>query len=66
MKLIKAEHPEKGILYFSTRMKCANWIGVSTVYINHILKGLAKTAKGWRITETEDGNILNKYIDPEP
>jgi len=65
MKLIKAEHPEYGTCYFSNRIKAAKYIGVTPTYIRHIFLGLAKRAKGWSLSFTEDGNILNKYIDPE-
>jgi hypothetical protein len=65
MKLIKAEHPDKGIWYFSSKMKLANYINSTPTLVIHVLSGIGKRAKGWSLEYTEDGAILNKFIDPE-
>lgn len=65
MRLFKAEHPEKGIWYFSTQRKCAAYIGVQDIYVSRVVNGKTKNAKGWDIELIEDDNIISKYIDPE-
>jgi len=64
-KLIKAEHPEQGIWYFTTQSKAAEYIGCTQTQIRMVLTDFMNKAKGWTLEYTEDGDILNKYINPE-
>lgn len=65
MKLLKAEHPEKGIWYFTNYNKADKYIGTSSTYIKMQVAGISKTVKGWTFEWTDDENIINKYINPE-
>lgn len=65
MTLIKAEHPEHGIWYFTSISKAAKYIGCVYACVNQQLHGVTKQTKGWKIEWTEDENIINKYINPE-
>ncbi len=64
MKLIKIEHDEQGIWYFSNKSKAAKYIGTSGIYIDYGLK-TGKKCKGWTIEEIESDDILSRYINPE-
>lgn len=65
MKLIKAEHNEKGIWYFSTIRKCSQFIDSVDANVNTSLKRTHRKVKGWELEWIESGEILSKYIDPE-
>lgn len=65
MKLLKAEHPEQGIWYFTSIGKASAYVNTSGTYIKMVLAGISKKVKGWTFEWTEDDNIINKYINPE-
>ena len=65
MRLLKAEHKENGIWYFTSINKAAQYINSSATYIRMQLGGISKQVKGWEFEWTEDDNIINKYINPE-
>ena len=48
-----------------TKEKLANYIDATQTQIIHVLAGIGNKVKGWSIEYTEDGAILNKFIDPE-
>ncbi len=62
MKLIKIEHPEKGIYYFTGINRAADYIGCTYSCVNQQLHGITKQTKGWKCEYTDDENILNKFI----
>ena len=64
MKLIMAEHQQKGIWYFSTLRKCAAYIGAADSNVRSAITKKWKCS-GWSIEEIESDDILSKYIDPE-
>lgn len=65
MKLFLAEHPEKGIWYFSTQAKCAHYIGTHPTSVQKVIRGEMSHTRGWHIEEIEDDNIISKFIDPK-
>lgn len=65
MRLLKAEHKEHGIWYFTSIGKAAQYIKSSSTYIKMQLAGISKQLKGWTFEWTDDENIINKYINPE-
>ena len=65
MKLLKIEHPEKGIWYFTTTYKAAKYIGCSYQALYVQLKGLTKKTYGWRAEQIESDEIISKYINPQ-
>lgn len=65
MKLIKAEHNEKGIWYFSNIRKCAQFIGSGDSNINTSLHKTGRKVKGWELEWIVSDDILSKYIDCE-
>lgn len=65
MKLIKAEHNEKGTWYFTNMHKAAVYIGTSSTNLNLVVKGIYKQFNGWNISWIESEDILCKYINPE-
>lgn len=64
MKLLKAEHQEKGIWYFSTLRKCAAYIDSADSNLRAAINNKRK-CRGWDVEEIESDDILSKYIDPE-
>lgn len=65
MKLILAEHPEKGIWYFSTQRKCAAYIGVADPQVKTVLDGKRNHTHNWKLQWIESDDVISKYIDPE-
>ena len=65
LKLIKAEHPEKGIWYFTNIRKCAKFIDSADSNVSASLNRTHRPVKGWTLERIEDDNIICKYIDPE-
>ena len=63
MRLIKAEHNEKGIWYFSNIRKCAQYIGAGDPNVNTSLNKTHRPVKGWNLEWIESDSILSKYID---
>ena len=64
-ELIKLEHPEHGVWYFTNTNKAAKYIGTSATNINHVLTGFFKQIKGWSVERIDGTNIVYKYINPE-
>lgn len=65
MVLLKAEHPEHGIWYFTNISKASEYVKTSINYIKMQLGGIMNSVKGWTFEWTDDDNIINKYINPE-
>lgn len=64
MRLIMVDNDVEGIWYFTSKAKCARFIGCTPPMIIWCLK-MGKPFKGWYLQEIEDDNIITKYIDPE-
>lgn len=64
LKLYKIEN-ENEIWYFTTKSKCARYLGCSIQNIDGVLQGRGHRARGYRVELIEDENIICKYIDPE-
>ena len=62
MRLLKAEHNEKGIKYFTNSNQAAKYINSSITYIKMQIAGISKSVKGWKFEWTEDPSIINKNI----
>ena len=62
MKLIKMEHPERGIWYASNKTAAAEFMGITYNSVKLVLYGAQKKCKGWTMEFTEDDNVINKYI----
>lgn len=65
MQLLRAEHSEHGIWYFTSMSKASKYVKTSSNYIKMQLGGIMKSIKGWTFEWTDDDNIINKYINPE-
>ena len=65
MRLIKAEHNEKGIWYFFFFLRCAEYIGAGDPNVNTSLNTPHRPLKGWNLEWIEAYDIICKYIDPE-
>lgn len=65
MRLIKAEHNENGIWYFSNIRKCAQYIGAGDPNVNISLNKTHRPVKGWNLEWIEAYDIICKYIDPD-
>ena len=64
MKLVKIEHPTKGIWYFTNPYKASEYIGTGSTYFTNRMKQ-GKTAKKWSAEWIESDEIMSKYINPE-
>jgi len=64
MTLLKAEHNENGIWYFSTIRKAASFIDSADSNVNAAIKARRKV-KGWEFEWIESDDVLSKYIDPK-
>lgn len=66
-QLIKAEHYEKGIWYFTTTYQAGKYLNTPPSNVKGCLKGWFKQLKGWTFEYVpNDGTILLQYINPEP
>ena len=59
MKLLKSEHKDKGIWYFTTAYKASKYTGVSASQISQCSRG-----KGWTCEWIENDNIPTRFINP--
>jgi len=64
MKLVKAEHNEQGIWYFTTKAKAARYINTSPTYLDYCLT-MERPCKDWNLELIESDDIICKFIDPE-
>ena len=64
MKLYKIEN-EKEIWYFTTKSKCARYLGCSIQNIDAVLEGRGHRARGYTVEVIEDDYVMSKFIDPE-
>lgn len=64
MKLIKAEHYEKGIWYFTSKYKVAEWLDIKQSLLEYYIR-VNKPYKGWSFETIDGGDIMCKYINPE-
>lgn len=64
-KLIKIEHEEKGVWYFTSYNKASSYIGCALNSVRAVALGHCHTCKGWTIENVEDdGNIPRYFINP--
>ena len=63
LKLLKCEHYEKGIWYFTTKYKAAQYIGTFEYWVNSCLRA-GKKCKGWTLEWVNGENVIYKYINP--
>lgn len=64
MTLYKIEN-EKEIWYFTTKAKCARYLGCTIQNIDNVLYGRGHKAKGYDVEIIEDDYVMSKFIDPE-
>ena len=65
MKLYKIEN-ENEIWYFTSKAKCARYLGCSIQSVDWALLGKGHRAKGYLAELIEDDYVVSKFIDPEP
>lgn len=63
-KLLKFEHDEKGIWYFTSFCKASNALGCQPNHIKYFYNQ-NRDYKGWTIEEIDGSDVIYKYINPE-
>lgn len=64
-KLVKIEHPAKGIWYFTAYNKAAAFIGCTLPAVRAAYLGHIKKVKGWSVDLVDDdGSVLRYFINP--
>lgn len=64
MKLYKIEN-ENEIWYFTSKAKCARYLGCSIQSVDWALLGKGHRVKGYLAELIEDDYVVSKFIDPE-
>ena len=64
MKLLRLEHDELGIWYFTDVTKAANYTGLSEFEIFALLDGEIYDCYGWTCEEVDDDYVIRRFIDP--
>lgn len=64
-KLLMLDDDVNGIWYFTTKKKCAEFLGVYPYYIDNYLKRGGKVSDTCRIEWVDGADVIYKYINPE-
>ena len=61
-KLLKAEHPEYGIWYFTNTNKCARALNIGRTTLDYHIERSGKCNE-WNIEWVDGNDVIYKYID---